>query len=193
MAMDLYGELLRDPLPIDWSIRNMEALAALSVPHDSWENWFLVALEHKDHDTALEISDRARRHRFFSSLGYGGRLESLRWILESPKRSWTATPSCSGRVCSPPSRPTRSLHSRAKFAPAAELPRHGALVGAEGVDPRQAREYDLEVALVARALERLALLLGPRQAAGLAEPPFELGGELEEMNDVLPGVSHLLL
>ena len=84
MAMDLYGELLRDPLPIDWSIRNMEAMAALSVPHaPSWENWFLVALERKDHDTALEISDRARRHRFFSSLGYGGRLESLRWILEA--------------------------------------------------------------------------------------------------------------
>ena len=85
-AMELYGELLRDPLPIDWSIRPMEALAALAVPHSpSWEHWFLVALERKDHETALEISDRARRHRFFSSLGYGGRLESLRWTLEAPE------------------------------------------------------------------------------------------------------------
>jgi len=48
------------------------------VPHSaSWEHWFLVALERKDHEAALEISDRARRHRFFSSLGYGGRLQSL--------------------------------------------------------------------------------------------------------------------
>jgi CHAT domain-containing protein len=85
-AMELYGELLRDPLPIDWSIRPMEALAALTVPHSpSWEHWFLVALERKDHEAALEISDRARRHRFLSSLGYGGRLESLRWILEAPE------------------------------------------------------------------------------------------------------------
>ena len=86
MAMELYDELLRDPLPIDWSIRPMEALAALSVPHSpSWEHWFLVAVGRKDQEAALEISDRARRHRFFSSLGYGGRLESLRWILEAPE------------------------------------------------------------------------------------------------------------
>ena len=43
-----------------------------------------MALE-QDYETALEISDRARRHRFFSSLGYGGRLESLRWTLEAPE------------------------------------------------------------------------------------------------------------
>jgi hypothetical protein len=33
---------------------------------------------------ALEIADRVRRHRFFSSLPFGGRLTSLRWILEAP-------------------------------------------------------------------------------------------------------------
>ena len=34
--------------------------------------------------TAIEIADRVRRHRFFTSLAFGGRLESLRWILEAP-------------------------------------------------------------------------------------------------------------
>ena len=44
-------------------------------------------MERKEHETALEIADRARRHRFFSSLEFGGRLESLRWILEAARRS----------------------------------------------------------------------------------------------------------
>ena len=34
--------------------------------------------------TALEISERARRHVFFSSLALGGRLHALRWLLECP-------------------------------------------------------------------------------------------------------------
>jgi len=33
---------------------------------------------------AVEIADRVRRYRFFTSLEFGGRLESLRWILEAP-------------------------------------------------------------------------------------------------------------
>lgn len=84
-AMELYAGLLRDPLAVDWSLQPMESLAALRVPHsESFEHWFLVALERKAHEEALEIADRARRHRFFSSLAYGGRLQSLRWILEAP-------------------------------------------------------------------------------------------------------------
>ncbi len=64
----------------------MEALAVLTTPHSpSYEHWFEAAMQRKEvQDTALEISDRARRHRFFSSLPLGGRLESLRWILEAP-------------------------------------------------------------------------------------------------------------
>ena len=42
-----------------------------------------MALERKDHEAAVEIGDRMRRHRFFSSLAYGGRLASLRWVLEA--------------------------------------------------------------------------------------------------------------
>ena len=85
MAMDLYTELLRDPRPTDWGLEPMESLAVLRTPHPaSMEHWFRVALERNDHEAALEITDRARRHRFFSSLAYGGRLQSLRWILEAP-------------------------------------------------------------------------------------------------------------
>jgi len=83
-AMELYGEVLRDPQPADWGLDPMESLAAMTVPHpESWENWFRIALDRKEYEAALEIADRARRHRFWSSLGYGGRLLALRWVLEA--------------------------------------------------------------------------------------------------------------
>jgi CHAT domain-containing protein len=84
-AMDLFGETLRDPRPADWASDPMESLASLVTPHPlPLEHWFDVAVERKETQTAIEITERARRHRFFSSLEFGGRLESLRWLLESP-------------------------------------------------------------------------------------------------------------
>jgi CHAT domain-containing protein len=88
VAMDLFNVVLRDPQPADWASDPMESLASLVVPHAAaLEHWFEVALDRKETQTALEISDRARRHRFFSSLEFGGRLESLRWIFEGPTSS----------------------------------------------------------------------------------------------------------
>jgi tetratricopeptide (TPR) repeat protein len=84
-AMELYTDVLRDPQPTDWAFDPMEAMAVLATPHPlPIDHWFEVAMQRKEHETALEISDRARRHRFFSSLAFGGRLQSLRWILEGP-------------------------------------------------------------------------------------------------------------
>ena len=84
-AMELYQDVLRDPRPADWSSDPMESLAVLVVPHPlPLEHWFEVALARKDHEAAIEIGDRMRRHRFFTSLAFGGRLESLRWVLEGP-------------------------------------------------------------------------------------------------------------
>jgi hypothetical protein len=85
VAMDLFSIVLRDPQPADWTLDPMESLASLVTPHPtSLEHWFLVALDRKDTKAAIEITERARRHRFFSSLEFGGRLESLRWIFEAP-------------------------------------------------------------------------------------------------------------
>ncbi len=85
-AIDLYPVVLRDPQPGDWLSDPMESLAALCVPHGLiFEHWFEAAISRKDHDLALEVADRARRHRFLSTLPLGGRLESLRWVLEAPK------------------------------------------------------------------------------------------------------------
>lgn len=87
VATDLYAEVLRDPTAADWRLDPMESLATLVMPHPiPLEHWFEVAIEHREHEKALEIADRARRHRFFSTLPFGGRLASLRWILEGPEQ-----------------------------------------------------------------------------------------------------------
>ena len=84
-ALDNYKELLRDPTPSDWLLDPMETIAVLYTPHSlQMEHWFEVAWERREYENAWEIADRTRRHRFFSSLDMGGRMESLRWLLESP-------------------------------------------------------------------------------------------------------------
>ncbi len=84
-ANKVYAELLRDPTPSDWARRPFESLSMLAIPHSqSFELWFTAALQRKEIERALEISDAARRHRFYTSLPFGGRLLALRWILETP-------------------------------------------------------------------------------------------------------------
>lgn len=81
-AIELYRNLLRDPTAGDWVSDPMESLAVLVTPHPGpLERWFEVAMGRKEFEAALEIGDRLRRHRFFSSLLLGGRLQSLRWVL----------------------------------------------------------------------------------------------------------------
>jgi len=82
----LFADVLREPGPSDWTVDPMETLTVVLTPHElPMEHWFAVALERKEHEKALEIADRVRRLRFYSSLPMGGRLLSLRWILEAPK------------------------------------------------------------------------------------------------------------
>ena len=83
-AVDLFGDVLRDPQPADWATDPQETLAALATPHPvPYAHWFEAAFLRKDTVGAIEVAERARRNRFFSSLDLGGRLESLRWLLES--------------------------------------------------------------------------------------------------------------
>lgn len=95
-AVDLYSFLLRDPDPLDWAVSPMESLAVLLTPHvEPLEHWFLMALRGTDSEmavpAALEVADRLRRHRLFNSLAMGGRLLSLRWILEADEQSLDPT------------------------------------------------------------------------------------------------------
>ncbi len=81
----LYTEVLREPTARDWSVDPLETFAVILTLHPlPLEHWLEVALVRKEIEKAIQISDRIRRHRFFSTLPMGGRLNALRWILESP-------------------------------------------------------------------------------------------------------------
>ncbi len=87
VATVLYDLVLRDPTPADWATSPLESLSVLMTPHPlPYEHWFEAVLKrNKEPELALEIADRVRRHRFFSTLPFGGRLLALRWVLEGPK------------------------------------------------------------------------------------------------------------
>lgn len=84
VADDLFANVLREPTAADWTVDPMETLAVVLSPHPTpLQHWLTAAMARKDIDKSLEIADRVRRHRFYSSLPLGGRLLSLRWILEA--------------------------------------------------------------------------------------------------------------
>ncbi len=82
-AEQLFDTVLRDPGRADWLVQPLESLTSLVVPHPlPMEHWFEIAYARNDIDRALEISDYIRRHRFYSTLAMGGRLLSMRWLME---------------------------------------------------------------------------------------------------------------
>ena len=78
------------------------------------------------------------------------------------------------------------------LAPLHQLARQGPGGGAEAADPRQAGKDRLHVALVAGALQRLALLARPAEPSERRQPALQLGGQLEQVNHVLAGIRQLL-
>ena len=88
----LFADVLRDPTPLDWAMDPLESLAVLITPHYiPYEHWMLLALDRKEKDVALRISDALRRHRFYTTVPLGGRVLNLRWTLEAPPESLTQT------------------------------------------------------------------------------------------------------
>lgn len=84
-ALRLYADVLREPTVKDWAHDPVESLSViLTPPWAPLERWFKLSLSERDHERAFEIADQIRRRRFFASLPTGGRLLSLRWVLEAP-------------------------------------------------------------------------------------------------------------
>ena len=101
LGLTLYDDLLRSPAPIDWARQPLDSLAVLAVPHsNAYEHWFELAMAQGNREMALEISDRVRRHRFYSTLPMGGRLLALRWLMEARRIGSATKPNCKGRICS---------------------------------------------------------------------------------------------
>ena len=83
-ALPLYAVLLRDPTSADWAFDPLESIAVLgNLNSAAFEDWFALAAA-SDVDLSLEVADRLRRRRFYSTLPLGGRLLALRWLLEAP-------------------------------------------------------------------------------------------------------------
>jgi len=83
----------------------MESLSVLTTPQPlAMEHWFEAALERHDEkalQTAMNIAERTRRRRFFGSLEFGGRIESLRWISKRRPSLCRRKRGCSGRTSLP--------------------------------------------------------------------------------------------
>ncbi len=90
VAQQLYAGVLREPTGKDWATDPVETqtvlLAQIAVP---LENWLNVTLKRREVESAIEITDRIRRHRFYTTLPMGGRLLSLRWVLDGPESALT--------------------------------------------------------------------------------------------------------
>lgn len=85
VAVDLYRGLLDDPTPEDWAHRPLDTLAMMSSPlAESFDRWFLATLDRKEILQAVQISELAKRRRFYAALPWGGRLLALRALLEAP-------------------------------------------------------------------------------------------------------------
>ncbi|MEX2168575.1 MAG: hypothetical protein WD851_04655 [Pirellulales bacterium] len=86
IAVGVFAALLHDPTPGDWTFRPLEMIAVLGTDHQgAFDRWFLASLDRKEIDRAVEISDLAKRRRFFANQPLGGRLVALRHVLESPE------------------------------------------------------------------------------------------------------------
>lgn len=83
-ALLFYDMLMKDPADNEWILRPAQSLAFLLTPHPlSYKNWFMANLDVGRPERALEVSDLAKRARYIQTQPYGGRLQALRWILES--------------------------------------------------------------------------------------------------------------
>ncbi len=89
-ALEAYRLLLREPTASDWALNPIESLAVSMTPRPgTWENYFLCAVDMEKKEDALEISERAKRAAYLQTLDFGGRMHSLRLLLESPENDLT--------------------------------------------------------------------------------------------------------
>ena len=89
IADELYDELLRESTEIDWTLQPMECFAALvGTPPGAYERWFDVAFHRGNREKAFDISERARKARFFASLPLGeSRLTAFRLLFEEEEET----------------------------------------------------------------------------------------------------------
>ncbi len=82
----MYTELLRDPTEADWLRDPCDAICLLMTDYTaSLQMWYDVLVLERRLEAAFGAADQIRRHRFYSGLPLGGRLLTLRWMMEAPQ------------------------------------------------------------------------------------------------------------
>lgn len=90
-AVAFYEPLLQSPTAEEWSLNPMHAFSSIANARpESYDNWFLLALEREEYQKAVMIADMGRRARFCSPMFAGGRLFTLRLLLEQPTDGMSA-------------------------------------------------------------------------------------------------------
>jgi hypothetical protein len=183
VAVDLYGALLADPTPANWTLSPLDAMAVLQTPQDAaFDRWFIATLERKDTPLALEVAEMAKRRRFLASVPLGGRLLALRTILESPQNELSRTAMLQRQQLLATFPVYRQLVEAA--APMYDALRAGPVIGNDAAETKKLdAQYD---AWAKNAGQRLHLLLqlAPRRVpTSLEFPPLRNTAELQKMLD----------
>ena len=189
-AAPLYEVLLADPTPADSLARPLESMAVMKTPHDdAFARWLLAALERRNLNAAMEVTDRAKRRRFHYALPWGGRLDAVRYLLLSPENALTPAQA----------EQRRDLMQRdpdfAETVAAAEKLHdqiQTAWVAAPEDDQKKqlARLWDDYTSAVQNQEVDLGRLALSRLPAGLAFPPMMMAAELQ--SQLAPGQAVLI-
>ena len=79
----LYSRALREPTERDWRTNPLETITMLVSNHTgSMERWFELLIDRKEYAEAVRVAELLKRHRFYSTLPFGGRILSLRWLVD---------------------------------------------------------------------------------------------------------------
>ncbi|MBR0239051.1 MAG: hypothetical protein IJQ39_13235 [Thermoguttaceae bacterium] len=90
-AVAYYEPLLQSPSAEEWSLNPMNAFSSIANARpESYDNWFMLALEREEYQKAVMIADMGRRARFCAPMFAGGRLFNLRLLLEQPSEGLSA-------------------------------------------------------------------------------------------------------
>ncbi|MEO1496252.1 MAG: hypothetical protein AAFV43_03785 [Planctomycetota bacterium] len=85
LATDVYATLLADPSGVDWREDPLDSVAAMSEPAtEAFGHWFAAAVARRDDEQMLRVIDAESRRRWLAALPFGGRVASLRRLLERP-------------------------------------------------------------------------------------------------------------
>lgn len=90
IAVDIYGELLRDAGANDWALTPLETLSNLSTSYEgALSRWLLAALSRDEILPAINITEIAKRRRFYRAQPIAGRLLAMRQLLEKAPEQLT--------------------------------------------------------------------------------------------------------